>query len=138
MTHTNIVNSSRLETVSKDNYDTWSIQIEALLIKNDIWGYVCGEKEKLEVIEGNAASKAAHDAWINQDRKAKSDLILSINPSELKQIRGCVTSKEVWDKSGNVYMSKGPRRMALLLKQITQQKMQEGEDVREHLSKFFD
>ena len=138
MAHTNIVNSSRLETLSKDNYDTWRIQVEALLIKNDTWGYVCDEKKKPEIIAGNAASKAAHDAWTNQDRKAKSDLILSINPSELKQIRGCVTSKEVWEKLENVYMSKGPRRMASLLKQITQQKLQEGEDVREHLSKFFD
>ena len=119
MAHTNVVNSSRLETLSKDNYDTWRIQVEAILIKNDTWGYVCGEKEKPAVIERDAASTAAHDAWTNQDRKAKSDLILSINPSELKQIRGCVISKEVWDKLESVYMSKGPRRMSSLRMQIS-------------------
>lgn len=32
--------------------------------------------------------------WILEDRKAKSDLILSVNPFELKH---CQTSKEVFD-----------------------------------------
>ena len=63
MAHTNVVNSSRLETFSKDNYDTWRIQVEAILIKNDTWDYVCGEKVKPAVIEGDAASKEAYDTW---------------------------------------------------------------------------
>jgi len=31
----NIINSIRLELLSENNYDTWRIQAEALLIKND-------------------------------------------------------------------------------------------------------
>lgn len=138
MATTNVVNSTRLETLSKDNYDTWRIQVEALLIKNDAWEYVTGEKTKSEIVEGDAASAAAQKTWIVQDRKAKSDLILSINPSELKQIRGCETSKEVWDKLKSIYMSKGPRRKATLLRQLTHQKLEDGDNIREHLSKFSD
>lgn len=97
MAHSTI-NSTRIETLSKDNYDTSRIQAEALLVKNDTWGYVSGEK-LVPVIIGEksmrATSQAAHDAWIVQDRKAKADLILLINPTELKQVRGCNTSKEV-------------------------------------------
>jgi hypothetical protein len=33
---------SRMELLSKDNYDTWKMQMEALLIKNDAWDYANG------------------------------------------------------------------------------------------------
>ena len=49
--------------------------------------YVSGEKVKPERVEGNAASLAKVWAWEIADRKAHSDLVLAINPSELKQIR---------------------------------------------------
>jgi len=55
MSATNVINSTRIETLSKDNYDTWRIQVEALLMKNDIWQYVSGEKPKL-VISGESSS----------------------------------------------------------------------------------
>jgi len=104
----NTINSTRLELLSKNNYDTWRIQAEALLIKNDTWGYVSGEKPR-PVMTTDTATRTAHDAWIVEDRKAKSDLILSIHPSELKQIKGCDTSKDVWDKLESIYASKGTR-----------------------------
>ena len=141
MAHSNVVNSTRLEVLTRDNYDTWKIQAEALLIKNDSWGYVCGENPA-PVVSGEGANlqmtQAAYKAWLIEDRKAKSDLILSIKPSELKQVRGCNTSKEVWEKLESVYASKGPARKATLLKKLTLHKMPEGGDVREHLSIFFD
>jgi len=118
----NVINSTRIETLSRDNYDTWCIQAEALLIKNDTWGYVSGEKPKPEVIGEGAertASQAAYDRWVIEDRKAKSDIILSISPGELKNIRNCQTSREVWKKLESIYASKGPARKAALLKQLT-------------------
>ena len=69
--------------------------MEALLVKNDAWGYVSGEIVKLEAIDGDVAAANLVSAWSKNDNKAKSDLILSINPSELKQIKGCATSREV-------------------------------------------
>lgn len=45
----------------------------------------------------------------NQMKKlAKSELILIIAPSELKQIKNCGTAKEWWDKLKQTYASKGP------------------------------
>jgi len=38
-----MINSTRIEALSKDNYDTWKMQVEALMIKNDLWEYVSGE-----------------------------------------------------------------------------------------------
>ena len=112
--------------------------MEAILIKNDAWLYVSGEKIKPEVIEGNAGSVEAARVWDVEDKKAKSDIILSIKPSELKQIKGCNTSKEVWTKLKSIYQSSGPARKATLLKKLTLQKMDDSEDVRDHLRLFFD
>lgn len=68
--------------LNKDNYDTWKIQIEALLVKSDTWEYVSGENLEPRIIEEDAASLLAAKQWKSQDAKAKSDLILSINPTE--------------------------------------------------------
>lgn len=112
--------------------------MEAILIKNDAWGFVSGEKVKPEVVAGNAASAEAARIWDIDDKKAKSDIILSIKSSELKQIKGCETSREVWLKLKSIYQSTGPARKATLLKQLTLHKMDDSDDVRDHLQRFFD
>lgn len=89
--------SVRIELLNKENYDTWKIQMEALLVKNDAWNYVSGDDVKPELIAGNAASAAEVKRWETADQKAKSDIILSISPSELKQVKGCNTAREVWN-----------------------------------------
>jgi len=140
MAQTNTINWTRLETLTKDNYDTWVIQVEALLIKNDNWWYVSGERPcpTSRSDHDDATTRAAIEAWEIADRKAKYDLILAINPTELKQVRGCKTSKEVWDKLKSIYDSKGPARKATLLKRLIQTKMLEGGDVKGHVAQFFD
>lgn len=122
---------TRIEALNKENFDTWKLQMQALLVKNDAWVYVSGQLAKPSV-----ASEAA--LWKINDDKAKSDIILSISPSELKQIKVCETSRDVWLKLEGIYQSKGPARKATLLKQLTLQRMDNGGDVREHLRKFFD
>lgn len=62
----------RFEVLNKDIYETWKIHIRAVLIKNDMWGYVSGTIVKPEVV--------------------------AMNPSEVKQIKGCETSREIWTK----------------------------------------
>jgi len=44
----------------------------------------------------------------------------------------------VWLKLESIYASKGPARKATLLKQLILQRMSEGGDVRDHMSRFFD
>lgn len=121
----------RIELLGRSNFDTWKIQIEALLIKNDLWNYVNGDIKKPQ----NAVEIGA---WELLDKKARSDLILSMQPSELKQVRDCVTSNDVWKKLHSIYQSKGPARKANLLKQLFLNKIKTGEDIREHVRKFFD
>jgi len=33
----------KIDPLGRENYDTWKIQILALLIKNDVWKYVSGQ-----------------------------------------------------------------------------------------------
>lgn len=132
--------STRIEPLSKDNYETWKIQVEALLTKNDLWEYVSGERPPPDETTGTdtTAGVRAKEEWTKGDKKARSDLILSIHPSELQHVRGCVNSRQVWLKLESIYASKGPARKAALLKQLMLQKLNESGDVRDHLSKFFD
>ncbi|XP_061720001.1 uncharacterized protein LOC133527129 [Cydia pomonella] len=121
----------KIDQLNESNYETWKIQVEAVLIKNDAWGYVNGSiKKPAEVAE---AAK-----WEIGDSKAKSDLILSITPSELRHLRGCKTSRDVWLKLQNIHASKGPAKKATLLKELLLRKLDEGGDLREHVMRFFD
>ena len=112
--------------------------MEALLTKNDAWAYVNGELQKPAIIEGDATTAVALENWKRGDGKAKSDIVLSISPAELKLIKGCETSREMWLRLESVYQSKGPARKATLLKQLTLMRMEDGADIREHVNRFFD
>lgn len=74
------IGSVRIEVLTKDNYDTWKMQVEALLTKNDLWEYVSGENVLPALVPGNTAAiadgVAAQSAWRRNDKKAKSDLIV--------------------------------------------------------------
>lgn len=109
--------------------------MRALLIKNDAWGYVSSEVVKPEPTANNTAE--VRD-WNIKDEKAKSDLNLSIGAGQLKLVKNCTTSRELWLKLENTFQSKWPARKVTLLKSLTLKRMSEGNDVREHLHDFLD
>jgi len=124
--------------LNKDNYDTWCVQAEALLIKNDGWDYANGIRKRPETIDGDATSEIEARRWDIADQKAKSDLILTICPSELKQIKGCQTAHDVWEKLRSIYASKGPAKRAALLRRLTSHRIASNDDIREHIDKFIE
>ena len=128
----------KFEVLNKENYDTWKIQMRAVLIKNNSWDYVSGKKVKPEVKPEDSTSTAAATKWEDEDLKAQSDLVLAISPAEIKQIKGCKTSHQIWTKLEEIYQSKGPMRKAALLNKLMAQKMQDGDDAREYTNRFFD
>lgn len=130
--------SIKIEPLGRENYDTWIIQVEALLRKNKRWNQVLGKVTKPAVDLTNVETIQAAEKWEDEDQEAKSDLILTMSPSELKHIKHCTTANEVWLKLKQVHQSSGPARKATLLKQLIMSKMQEGQDVREHLTHFMD
>ena len=64
-----------------------------------------GNKSRPIVTPGDDASAATAETWDEADSKARSDLVLAINPSELKQIKGCTTANEIWKKLHSIYQS---------------------------------
>ena len=40
MAQNNVFNPTRIDTLNKTNYDTWRIQVQVILVKNDAWAYV--------------------------------------------------------------------------------------------------
>ena len=126
-----------IELLRRDNYETWVIQMKAVLIKNDAWKYVSGKAPKPE-LKDDDETKELIEQWELEDEKAKADLILCILPSELKQIKNCESSNDVWKKLMDIYQSRGPARKASLLKKLIQLKMKDDGDVSEHLRSFFD
>ncbi|GBN26057.1 hypothetical protein AVEN_122816-1 [Araneus ventricosus] len=71
---------ARIEALSKSNFETWKLQMEAVLIKNDRFKYLSGVAPPLE-------PKEAYYSWKIEDTKIKTDLILCIQPSELKLVK---------------------------------------------------
>ena len=124
---------ARIQPLNADNYDTWKLQMKAILIKNDLWAYVSGTKPKPPDAEADEVAK-----WEGFDEKATADITLSVTPSELGLITECTTSKEAWLKLEATFQSKGPARKATLLKRIALARLNEGENVRDHLNELFD
>lgn len=119
------MSSTRIDPLTKENYDTWVIQAEAVLVRQKLYKYI-----EIDIDE-NASSTDKE-----KDREARSELILMISPTELKQIKNSNTAKALWNKLKDTYASKGPARKASLLKQLILLKA--GSDVRDHLNKFLD
>lgn len=133
----------KFEVLNKSNYDTWKIQVRAILIKNDAWGYVSGANKRPEISVARtdvkyASEIQAQQEWDEADLKAQSDLILAISPSETKQIKTCTTSNAIWKKLQEIYQSTGPIRKSALLNEIMSMHMDDEGDVREHIENFFD
>lgn len=133
-----LLNSVRIELLNKDNYETWRIQMQAILIKNEAWKNVNGQNPKPTPVANNTQNEESIRKWEVEDEKARADIILSIKPSELKQVKDCRTSRELWLKLQTIYQLSGPARKVTLIKQLTYHHMQEREDFREHMSRFFD
>jgi hypothetical protein len=58
-------NVIRIEPLGKENYDTWKLQMEAVLVKNEMWGYVNGSIEK--------PNNEENTIWEENDKKARAD-----------------------------------------------------------------
>ncbi|KRZ04673.1 Retrovirus-related Pol polyprotein from transposon TNT 1-94 [Trichinella zimbabwensis] len=115
----------KIELLGKENYDTWKLQAQAILDKNDLWEF--DDELSLE-----AALK-----WDISDQKAKADLILTISPLELREIKDCETSNEIWLRLASIYESKGPARKAALLECLILNRMNDEQSINDFLRKFF-
>ena len=65
-------NLARIETLNKENYDTWKMQMEASLTKNDAWGNVNG---RITMPTGDTATENAVLTWNTRTRSNIFDAV---------------------------------------------------------------
>ncbi|UYV78459.1 hypothetical protein LAZ67_16001473 [Cordylochernes scorpioides] len=120
----------QIEKLNKQNFETWRLQMQMILIHSDLWNYVNEANVKLE--PGNQE----FTNWQNKDQKALATIVLSLNPSELIHVKNCKTAEEAWKKIEEVYQPKGPATRVSLTKRLIQMKMRPNDDLKDYLSKF--
>lgn len=58
--------------------------------------------------------------------------------TELKHVKKCSTAREAWLALKKIYQTRGPARKLQLLLDLATHRMQDGDDLDEHLDKFID
>ena len=71
--------------------------------------------------------------WEKLDRRARSTIRLCLVDSVLLNVSGESTTKELWDKLGNLYQSKSLVNKLFLRKKLYHLRMEDGDFVMEHL-----
>jgi hypothetical protein len=74
--------------------------------------------------------------WDKLDIRARSIIRLCLEDSVLLNVSGESTTKELWDKLGNLYQSKSLVNKLFLQKKLYHLRMEDGDSVTEHLNAF--
>lgn len=82
----NTGNVSRIKLLNENNYDTWKLQMQVVLIKADLWKYINGTLPKPESDE---YERIDIKSWKRNDQKARSEIILPISATESLITRSC-------------------------------------------------
>jgi hypothetical protein len=74
--------------------------------------------------------------WEKMDRRERSMIRLCLVDSLLLNVSGESTTKELWEKLGNLYQSKSLVNKLFLRKKLYHLRMEDGDSVTEHLNAF--
>lgn len=111
------------------NWQTWRIRIEMLLCRENLW----------EVISEDVPEEPDRTtAWLRNDRKAKSTLILLIDDSQLPLVKDCTYARDVYCALKNYHQKTTRSVRVSLLKRLCSTNLAENGDVEKHLAVFDD
>ena len=133
------------EKLNDKNFETWSLKIKAVLINSDLWEFV--NSDCPAPIEETAKNAAGEDVitvknekeistWMSKDQKAFSNLILSVDDSQLQLIKKCTTSKSAWNELKSYHQKSTLSNKVSLLKQACKMQLREGDDMGNHIFKM--
>ena len=84
------------------NYSSWKFSTELLLIREDSWKYVIGDRPEAraatETVPGNAN---AIEAWNSGDQRARATISLLMESNQHCLIKQTTTTREAWEKLKN-------------------------------------
>lgn len=122
--------------LTNDNYDSWKLEVEFLLVREGLWKYVSpGVKPEAAANGANAAVLAA---WDEGDQKARATIGLLLTRSQHGHIRNTNSAKAVWDNLERQHQKKTLTTKVHLLKRICDMNYHDGDNIEEHLLEFED
>jgi hypothetical protein len=75
-----ILNTAVMPRCNETNYLTWHVRIHALLIHNDLWGVVSGNKSPPDPTK---ASPTKINNFMSHQLKAATEIVLYVNDSQI-------------------------------------------------------
>ncbi|CCA72000.1 hypothetical protein PIIN_05935 [Serendipita indica DSM 11827] len=113
--------------------------MQALLEERGLWDIVTGASPK-PVVDSTASKtqKAALEEWNTKDGKARRQMILCMDSSELRDTSGATTSKALWDLLISRKESAGSAGLNSALASLFKAKAESEADIPEHLKKIKD
>jgi len=109
--------------LNAENYASWNMKLELLLIRSEIWGVVDGSDEAPP-----ASDVAGLTAWKLRDAKARSELLLHCSEKQLLSLYSLKTSKQVWDRLKQLYGQSNKASKVNLHKQLCRLTMSDSDD----------
>ncbi|KAJ6641532.1 hypothetical protein Bhyg_06471 [Pseudolycoriella hygida] len=101
----------------RENFITWQFAVQAYLEHEGLWECVLGNEDDAE-----------------KNIKAKSKLILLVQPTNYFHIRKCTTPKEVWTKLQSAFEDSGLCRKVALIRVLTSTKLQDCKNVEHYVN----
>ncbi|XP_063534897.1 uncharacterized protein LOC134744882 [Cydia strobilella] len=103
----------------RDNWCTWSFAVKAYLELEELWDHVQGT-----VVD------------TKKDLKAKSKIILLVDPMLYVHIQDATTSKQVWDNLSKAFQDSGLVRKVGLLKDLINTTLESSNSIEEYVNKI--
>ncbi|KAG6460307.1 hypothetical protein O3G_MSEX011897 [Manduca sexta] len=107
--------------IGRENYPTWKFAVKNYLEHEELW----------DTIEPGADYK--HD--VKKDTKARSKLILLIDPINYVHVQEATTAKQVWSKLEQVFDDSGLSRKVGLLRELITTTLDNSSSVEDYINK---
>jgi hypothetical protein len=125
---------------TKNNGSLW-ILVHDLLVHNLLVHKLLVHKLLVYKIQVHKATSTqstsmSKEYWENMDRRERISIRLYLDDSLLLNVSRESTTKELWEKLGNLYQSKSLVNKLFLQKKLYHLRMEDGDSVTEHLNAF--
>lgn len=114
-----------LEKLNNKNYFNWKYKLELLLIKDKVWHTI-----------SETTPETPDAAWKTADGTARALIGLNVEDSQLPYVRTTINAKAAWQALKSVHEKATLTNKITVMRQMYDQKMEEGEDLQQHLEKM--
>lgn len=121
--------TDKVERLSSDNYDTWSIVLESILRSRNLWSYC-------EIPDDYKTDEELTPELEIKHEEAKAIIYTSIERKELLQTGVCIKAWELWNKIKENHEGSNDQQQNLALQDFLSFKYIKGESLIEYCGRF--